>query len=203
MVEHLDPGSAAHHDRVRTLLDRAGIAYEDDPRLVRGLDYYTRTVFEVHHAKLGAQSAVGGGGRYDNLIEECGGSPTPAVGFSSGIERLLLALEAEGKGAGAEWRPDIMVVAAGERSRDEAAVLASLLRRTHAVEVDLFGRSVSSQMKSADRLRARVAVVIGDEELDGGFVTLKNMTTGSQERVERPGLAGRLKDILATTGETP
>jgi histidyl-tRNA synthetase len=157
----------------------------------------------VHHAKLGAQSAVGGGGRYDNLIEECGGSPTPAVGFSSGIERLLLALEAEGKGAGAEWRPDIMVVAAGERSRDEAAVLASLLRRTHAVEVDLFGRSVSSQMKSADRLRARVAVVIGDEELDGGFVTLKNMTTGSQERVERPGLAGRLKDILATTGETP
>jgi histidyl-tRNA synthetase len=203
MVEYLDPASRAHHDRVRSLLDKAGLAYENDPRLVRGLDYYTRTVFEVHHSKLGAQSAVGGGGRYDNLVEECGGPATPAVGFSSGIERLLLALEAEGKGTAAEWRPDIMVIAAGDRSRDEAAVLASALRRSHAVEIDLFGRSVSSQMKSADRLNARIALVIGDEELDGGFVTLKNMTSGIQERVDRPGLEKRLVDLLSSAGETP
>jgi histidyl-tRNA synthetase len=98
-----------------------------------------------------------------------------------------------------------MVIAAGERSRDEAAVLASTLRRAHAVEVDLFGRSVSSQMKSADRLQALIALVIGDEELDGNFVTLKNMSSGSQERVDRPALESRLRDILdgsSSGGET-
>lgn len=193
MVEHLDPASKAHHDRVRGLLQAAGIAFEDDPRLVRGLDYYTRTVFEVHHSKLGAQSAVGGGGRYDRLIEECGGTPTPAVGFSSGIERLLMALEAEGVANAVETAPQIMVVAAGPAARDAAAVLASRLRARWRVEVDLLGRSLGSQMKNADRLGVTLAVVLGDDELSGGYATLRDMKAGAESRTPMD----RLDDELA------
>src|SRR5512140_2206943 len=207
MVDHLDPASREHHDALKRLLAAAEIAYEEDPRLVRGLDYYTRTVFEGHHPKLGAQSAVGGGGRYDTLIEECGGAPTPAVGFSSGIERLLLSLEAEGKAGGGEVRPDLMVIAAGDRARPEALVLAARLRARFAVEVDLLGRSVSSQMKLADRSGARFAVVLGDDELDGGFVTLKDMSTGEQARVARNDLeedrGRRLFGVRRTPRVTP
>jgi histidyl-tRNA synthetase len=194
MVEHLDPASKAHHDRVREMLTAAGIAFEDDPRLVRGLDYYTRTVYEVHHAKLGAQSAVGGGGRYDNLVEECGGPKTPAVGFSSGIERLLMALEAEGALDAPATSPEIMVVAAGPDARVPAQVLASQLRAFFRVEVDLLARSLGSQMKSADRLGARCALVLGDDELAGDYVTLRDMAEGSEEKVPR----GDLRRVLAT-----
>ncbi|MDZ4805867.1 MAG: histidine--tRNA ligase [Candidatus Eisenbacteria bacterium] len=191
MIDHLDPASKSHHDRLRSLLDGAGIRYEEDPRLVRGLDYYTRTVFEVHHPKLGAQSAVGGGGRYDNLVSECGGPPTPAVGFSSGIERLLMALEAEGCAQGAVVPPDVMVVGT---DRLATAVLAATLRRHHRVDVDLMERSFGSQMKQADRSSARFALILGEDEMAGDFVTLRDMTAGTESRIPRD----RLEAELAT-----
>lgn len=186
MIDHLDPASKAHHDRLRELLTAADIRFEEDPRLVRGLDYYTRTVFEVHHPKLGAQSAVGGGGRYDNLVSECGGTPTPAVGFSSGIERLLMALSAEGCAMGGVVPPDVMVVGT---DRLATAVLAAQLRRHHRVEVDLMDRSFGSQMKQADRISARFAMILGDEELAGNFVTLRDMTAGTESRIPRDRLS--------------
>jgi histidyl-tRNA synthetase len=201
MVDHLDPASKAHHDRLRELLTAAGIAFEDDPRLVRGLDYYTRTVYEVHHATLGAQSAVGGGGRYDNLVAECGGPKTPAVGFSSGIERLLMALEAEGALEAPVAAPDIMVVAAGSAARTAAQVLAAELRGRWRVDVDLLARSLGSQMKSADRLGVRCALVVGDDELSGNYVTLRDMAEGSEEKVSRPDLPAVLAARLSTVKE--
>lgn len=185
MVEQLDDASRAHHEALKELLTAGGIAFEEDPRLVRGLDYYTRTVFEVHHSKLGAQSAVGGGGRYDNLIAECGGPPTPAVGFSSGIERLLMALEAEGGAMEPAEGPELMVVAASPAARVATQVLASRLRLTRRVEVDLLGRSMGSQMKSADRLGVQLALVLGDDELAGDYVTIKVMATGEQLKAPR------------------
>lgn len=183
MLEHLDEPSRAHHEALKRLLTAAGIDFVEDPRLVRGLDYYTRTVFEVHHSKLGAQSAVGGGGRYDNLVGECGGADTPAVGFSSGIERLLMALEQEGGAEPPPRRPEVMVVAAGEGSRAEAQITASRLRARFAVEVDLLARSMGNQLKTADRLGVPLVIVIGDDERAGGYVTLKIMATGEQRTV--------------------
>lgn len=196
MIDHLDPASRSHHDRLRSLLDGAGIRFEEDPRLVRGLDYYTRTVFEVHHPKLGAQSAVGGGGRYDNLVAECGGPATPAVGFSSGIERLLLAMEAEGCELGTAVPPDIMVVG---MDRLATAQLAAALRRRYRVDVDLMDRSIGSQMKQADRNSARFALILGEAELAGGYVTLRDMTAGTESRIERD----RLEIDLATRMTQP
>jgi histidyl-tRNA synthetase len=201
MVDHLDPASKAHHDRLRELLTAAGIAFEDDPRLVRGLDYYTRTVYEVHHATLGAQSAVGGGGRYDNLVAECGGPKTPAVGFSSGIERLLMALEAEGALEAPPIDPEIMIMAAGPAARVPAMVLAAQLRAFFRVDVDLLARSLGSQMKSADRLGVRCALVVGDDELSGNYVTLRDMAEGSEEKVSRPDLPAVLAARLSTVKE--
>jgi len=195
MVDHLDPASKAHHDRLRDLLTAADIRFEEDPRLVRGLDYYTRTVFEVHHPKLGAQSAVGGGGRYDNLVSECGGPPTPAVGFSSGIERLLMALSAEGIDRTGAVRPDVMVVGT---DRLATAVLAARLRRDFRVEVDLMERSFGSQMKQADRLAARFALILGDDELAGDYATLRDMTAGTESRIPRDRLEAELALRLTT-----
>lgn len=197
MVDHLDEASRAHHEAVKSLLEAAGIPYENEPRLVRGLDYYTRTVFEAHHPKLGAQSAMGGGGRYDNLVAECGGAPTPAVGFSSGIERVLLALEAEGKPEPEEGAPDLVVMAAGEAARAASMILASRLRRRWAVDVDLLGRSLGSQMKGADRAGARLALVLGDEELESGTVTIRDLRGHDQVRVGRDRLEAEVAAHLA------
>ena len=195
MVEHLDPASKAHHDRLRELLTAAEIRFEEDPRLVRGLDYYTRTVFEVHHPNLGAPSAVGGGGRYDNLVSECGGPPTPAVGFSSGIERLLMALSAEGIDTTGAARPDVMIVGT---DRLATAVLASRLRRDFRVEVDLMERSFASQMKQADRVSARFALILGDDEMAGDYATLRDMTAGTESRIPRDRLDAELALRLTT-----
>jgi histidyl-tRNA synthetase len=199
--DHLCPDCRAHQDELRLLLDRAGLRFEMADHLVRGLDYYTRTVFEVVHGGLGAQNAVGGGGRYDRLIEEVGGPPTPGVGFSSGLERILLALEAEGKTPDRPGGPDVAVVVVGDREeRRAAALLARRLRRRFRVDLDLKGRSLAAQMKAADRSGARVALVVGEGELAAGEWTLKTLATGDQERVEDPRLETRLDDLLRHEG---
>jgi histidyl-tRNA synthetase len=195
--DHLCPACRAHQDELRLLLDRDGLEFQMADHLVRGLDYYTRTVFEIEHGGLGAQSAVGGGGRYDRLIEDVGGPPTPGVGFSSGIERILLSLEAEGAALPGSLAPEVMLVTIGEGDeRREAMRLARRLRRRFRVLLDLRGRSLAAQMKTADRAGARVALLIGEGELLAKEWTLKTLATGAQERVSDRELETRLTNML-------
>ena len=197
--KHLCDACRLHQKRVLALLDGAGIAYTVNDRLVRGLDYYTRTVFEVQHGGLGAQNAIGGGGRYDRLVEEVGGPDTPGVGFSTGIERVLLALQADGAPVpGARGPQVVLAVAGGEPERAAAALLARRLRRRFRVEVDLLDRGLGAQMKSANKLGARVTMVVGPDELAGGRWTVKDMTSGEQEAIGDSDLEARLAALLGS-----
>jgi histidyl-tRNA synthetase len=175
LLDRLDPADAEHFEAVRELLERNGVAYELDPTLVRGLDYYTRTVFEFECERLGAQSGVGGGGRYDGLIELLGGPATPACGWAIGIERIALALGEHGEPAGL----DVFIVAEdGERER--ALALASELRRGGlAVDLDLAGRALKGQMKQAYRAGARHAVILGVER-----AKLRDMSSGEEREID-------------------
>jgi histidyl-tRNA synthetase len=185
IVERLDGEDAEHFAAVRELLDAAGIAYEIDPTLVRGLDYYTRTIFSFVCDELGAQSEVGGGGRYDGLIEQLGGPPTPAVGWAAGIERILLALGEAEEAAGR----DAFIAAADEGQRQRALTLAGELRHAGiSAEVDLGGRGLKGQLKHADRIGARRVVIL---EADGA-AQLRDMESGEQRPVD----AGRLIDEI-------
>ena len=150
------------------------------PTLVRGLDYYTRTLFEFECERLGAQSGIGGGGRYDGLIEQLGGSPTPGCGWALGVDRIALALEGQAEGEGAEERTGVFVVAEdGERER--ALTLVSELRRAGLVaDLDLAGRAIKGQMKQADRVGARHALILAGE----GKATLRDMGSGEEREVD-------------------
>ena len=190
IVGRLEGEDAEHFEQVHSLLDAAGVAYVVDPTLVRGLDYYTRTIFSFVCDALGAQSEIGGGGRYDGLIEQLGGKPTPAVGFAAGIERILLALDEEVPAAGR----DAFVAIADPSQRERAMALAVELRHAGlAVEVDLAGRSLKGQFKHADRIGARRVLVL---EADGS-AQLREMKTGEQ----RPADLGKLVDEM-TGGES-
>ncbi len=177
LIDHLSPEDAEHFAAVRALLDAAGVPYEIDPALVRGLDYYTRTVFEFTSDALGAQSGVGGGGRYDGLIEMLGGRPTPGTGWAAGIERILLAADPRPE---AEPVVDLFVASAKADGAVDAFALASEARRAGlAVQQELAGRSLKGQLKQADRLGARYVAILGDEG-----ISLKDMESGEQEVVE-------------------
>jgi histidyl-tRNA synthetase len=177
IVGQLEGEDAEHFAEVRALLDTAGVAYVIDPTLVRGLDYYTRTIFSFVCDRLGAQSEIGGGGRYDGLIEQLGGAPTPAVGFAAGIERILLALDEEVAGEGRD--AFIAVADAGQRQR--AMALAVQLRHAGlAVELDLADRSLKSQLKHANRIGARRVLIL---EADGA-TQLRDMESGEQRAVD-------------------
>jgi len=177
IVERLDGEDAEHFAEVRALLDAAGIAYVIDPSLVRGLDYYTRTIFSFVCDRLGAQSEIGGGGRYDGLIEQLGGAPTPAVGFAAGIERILLALDEEVAGEGR----DAFVAVADPGQRQRAMALVAELRHVGlAIELDLAGRSLKSQLKHANRIGARRVLIL---EADGS-AQLRDMDSGEQRAVD-------------------
>jgi histidyl-tRNA synthetase len=181
MIDVLDDASREHFTSVLDGLNALGIAHEIDHGLVRGLDYYTRTAFEVHDRSLGAQSALGGGGRYDGLIQELGGPPTPGVGFSIGLDRSLLVLEQRGLGPGAR-RPGVFV-AAMDSTRDEALALVRRLRRAWPVDVDLEARGLGAQMKAADKSGAAWLVLLGEEEHTRGEVVLKDLHGGAQQAV--------------------
>jgi len=177
LMDRLDPEDAEHFAAVRALLDAAGVPYELDPTLVRGLDYYTRTVFEFTSDALGAQSGVGGGGRYDGLIEQLGGPATPGCGWAAGIERMLLASPAPPV---APPVVDLYVAAAGEQHRVPAFKLTDDARRAGlAARLELAGRSIKGVFKQADRIGARYVAVLGD---DG--VALKDLQSGEQQTVE-------------------
>lgn len=192
MVDFLDDESAEHFAAVRAGLDAVGIAYEISPRLVRGLDYYTRTTFEFAAPGLaGAQNAVGGGGRYDGLVEDLGGPPTPGIGLALGVDRILLACDAEGVFGAPSNAVDVFVV--DVTGGTEALRVCDRLRQAGiATDRSYGGRSMKAQMKVADRSGADFAVIIGDDELAGGVLTLRDMGDGSQQRIE----AGSLVDEL-------
>ncbi len=179
--ESLSDKSRVHFDRVQTLLTNAGVPYAVDGSLVRGFDYYTDTLWEVTAGGLGAQNAIGGGGRYDNLIEQLGGRPTPGVGFGSGLERLLIALEMQNVPLPAPDRKLIWLVSLGPTARAFNLSLLQKLRSAGvAADTDLANRGVKGQMKLADREHASFAVLVGDDELASNVVVLKNLATGEQ-----------------------
>jgi histidyl-tRNA synthetase len=181
LLERLDPEDARHFDEVRALLDRNGVAYDIDPTLVRGLDYYTRTVFEFECDRLGAQSGIGGGGRYDGLIELIGGPPTPACGWAFGVDRIALALEGT-DGAAGEGKPrEGVFVVAEDDGRDRALALVTELRRAGiAADLDLAGRATKGQMKQADRVGARHALILSGDSR----ATLRDMESGEEREVD-------------------
>jgi histidyl-tRNA synthetase len=198
ILDSLCAACRTHFDAVQAGLTRHGVRFVLDPRLVRGLDYYTRTAFEVHDPARGAQSALGGGGRYDGLIEELGGSAVPGVGFSAGLERILLALEERGLGASAPRRLVYLARAGGPAVEDAAQVLLRELRRAGIAAVaDLeAGRSLGAQFKQADRVGAALAVVLGEDEQARDELTVKDLAAGTQERLPRAGIAARLARVL-------
>ena len=196
MLDHLDDDSRTHWDAVLAGLESAGIRTEIDHGLVRGLDYYTRTAFEVHDRSLGAQSTLGGGGRYDGLIEELGGPATPGVGFSIGLDRAMLVLEQRGEGAPVATGG--VFVVAMDATRADAARLARELRREFVVEVDVEAKGFSAQMKAAGKSGARVALILGEDEWKRGEVGLKDLGSGGQKTVAREAIAAELRGVLAS-----
>lgn len=193
ILSFLGEESLAHFGRLQELLEEAGIEYRVNPRLVRGLDYYSRTVFEFIGGDLGAQNALGGGGRYDGLIEEVGGKPTPAIGFGFGVDRLVLALQELPESPLQEERIDLYLVALDDRSRIWAAGMAAKLRGAgKSVLVDLLGRSMKAQMREANRRGATKVVIVGEDERERGVALLKDMISSEQEEVPFGDLVERI-----------
>ena len=179
ITDFLCDGCREHFAEVQNTLARLNIPFAVNPSIVRGLDYYTRTVFEFVSDDIGAQGTVCGGGRYNHLVEEVGGKPTAAVGFGLGLERLLMVLENTGALTAEPERSDVYLAALGERAAEYVPVLAAKLRAAGVkTEFDLMGRGLKAQMKYADKCGARFSAVIGDEEMARGSAALKNMETG-------------------------
>ncbi|MEA2485807.1 MAG: histidyl-tRNA synthetase [Actinomycetota bacterium] len=192
LSEYICDACREHFAEVQGALDDLGVEFEREPRLVRGLDYYTRTTFEYQVGGLGSQSAVGGGGRYDGLSEALGGPRLPGIGFGLGIDRILLALAGKGSsGDAAEGAVDVYVVALGSRAQRAALKLATDLRRAGVgADFDLGGRSMKGQMKDASRSGAKWAVILGEDEMAKGTAALKDLTTTDQRTV-------RLDEVLS------
>lgn len=184
LPDHLDEECAEHFARVQRYLRELGIAYVLDPRLVRGFDYYTKTAFEFTSGELGAQNAIGGGGRYDNLVEEMGGQPTPAIGFGLGLERLMLTLQGLGVELSVKSGLDAFIAVMGDEARSAAVKLVSELRQAGLrADMDYTGRSLKAQMKLADKLGARYAVILGEEEVKTSVATVRDMSCSDQHQV--------------------
>lgn len=184
-VDHLCPDCAAHFKTLCETLDRMGIEYVVDPSIVRGLDYYTRTVFEFVAEGIGAQSTVCGGGRYDGLVSSLGGPDLPGIGFGMGITRVILAMQQEGISAPAPEAPTLYIAALGERAATEAMAITERLRREGKfAECDVVGRSLKAQMKYANKLNAAYTLIIGDAEVESGRAEIRDMRDGTQRTVE-------------------
>lgn len=197
LTDDLGADATAHHDAVRRHLTDLGVAFVDDPRLVRGLDYYRRTTFEFVHPLLGAQSTIGAGGRYDGLSEAIGGPPLPGIGWALGVDRTLLALEAEGVVPAPAPRCAVFVVPLGEGAKDHAVTLVGALRRAGtSADLAYGGRGLKGAMKAADRSGASYAVVLGDRDLQSGQVPVKDLRTGEQATVPLDTLLTHLQELL-------
>ncbi|HLW75285.1 MAG TPA: histidine--tRNA ligase [Gammaproteobacteria bacterium] len=197
LLDHLDSESREHLEGLKRLLDDAGVAYTLDPRLVRGLDYYTRTVFEWITTRLGAQDAVCSGGRYDGLVEHLGGKPTPGIGFAMGVERLVALMEEEGVAAPQDG-PQVYIVRVGDKAERAAFRLAEQLHDSRSdlrVQMDCSGGGFGNQLKRADKSGAEFALVLGDDEVASGNVILKPLRGGEQKTLTSDQIREWAKDF--------
>ena len=199
LFDYLCPECYEHYAQVKTYLQESQISFQHDDKLVRGLDYYTNTAFEVHIPGIGAQSAIGGGGRYDGLVEVCGGPSLPGIGFAMGMERVLLALEKADTDLRGVRNNTVFVVAMHEEFQSQAIKLTRQLRdgNIHA-ELDYNGRSARAQMKHADKLNASLVLLLGEDEIEGGFVTIRNMSNKEQQKVDLAQLVEFINTLLAS-----
>lgn len=196
ILDYLCDGCRAHHESVCSQLTKLGIDFEVNPHIVRGLDYYTRTVFEFISSDIGAQGTVSGGGRYNDLIEEVGGKPCPAVGFGMGIERLILTIEALGLPFGEENVPDVYIAPLCDEAKDEAMLIADKLRHAGvSCDTDIIGRSFKAQLKYVNKTGAKYMIVIGTDEIATGNYQVKNMLSGNAEQVGRDDLVAYLTNL--------
>jgi len=191
-----------HHETLGKILVYCGIEYKVNPKIVRGLDYYTRTVFEFVSTEIGSQGTVCGGGRYNNLVGELGGGEVPAVGFGMGIERLMMVMESAGIPVGKEENSLVYFAPIGEAERTQVLEIVMQLRRNGiSADCDIMGKSLKAQMKYADKMKYRYVCVIGSEELTKGVVTVKNMFDKKQEEVSVDGLTEYFSAIIKSTEE--
>ncbi|ORV09084.1 histidine--tRNA ligase [Mycolicibacterium canariasense] len=198
MLDHLSDVAKAHFETVLAHLDALGVPYVVNPRMVRGLDYYTKTTFEFVHDGLGAQSGIGGGGRYDGLMRQLGGQDLSGIGFGLGVDRTLLALRAEGKTVGAAGRVDVYGVPLGETAKLELAKIAAALRAAGArVDLAYGDRSLKGAMKGADRSGARLALVAGDRDIEAATIGVKDLSNGEQTDVPA---ADVVSEVLSRLG---
>ena len=198
MKDHLSDSSREHFETVTGLLEDLGVAYTINPRMVRGLDYYTKTCFEFVHDGLGAQSGIGGGGRYDGLMAQLGGQDLSGIGFGLGVDRALLALEAEGKTASTGRRVDVFGIPMGDAAKRHMVGLINELRVAGVAADMAYGnRGLKGAMKAANRANAQLAVVIGDQELEAGTVAVKDLQLGEQHDVAVADLTTHIRQQLA------
>ena len=197
MIDFLCEECADHFEKVKSYLDIAGVKYEVNPTIVRGLDYYTKTVFEFVSDNIGAQGTVCGGGRYDGLIEELGGQHTPSLGCAMGIERLLLLMESSGVEIPKPETCDLYIASMGDRASLKAFALAEEVRKSGlSAQCDIVGRGLRPQMKFADKIGAKFSLVIGDNEIDENKAEVKNMETGDKTAVSLQNFAKEFEDIM-------
>lgn len=184
VLDYLCDECGEHFEKVKSYLNAQNIAFKVNPRIVRGLDYYTKTVFEFISESIGAQGTVCGGGRYDGLIEELGGQKTPSLGFALGIERLMLLMEAQGCEFPKESMPDLFIAALGEKAQLKAVEIANDMREEgFTCLYDVNGRGLRAQMKYANKLGAKYTIVLGDDEVESGIAKLKNMESGEETEI--------------------
>ena len=196
ITDYLNEDCSTHFEAVKSHLTNLGITFIVDPRLVRGLDYYTKTAFELTSPDLGSQDALGAGGRYDLLIEELGGKQTPAVGFAAGMERLLIVCEELGISLAEPDPLDLYLICRGEEAQNWAMKNLSSFRNLGiSCTMDLSGKSMKAQMKDADRKKSKWALFIAEEELESGLFTLRNMTDSSEEKKSLPDLLSHFQTI--------
>lgn len=197
MIDFLCEECSDHFEKVKSYLDIAGVKYEVNPTIVRGLDYYTKTVFEFVSDNIGAQGTVCGGGRYDGLIEELGGQHTPSLGCAMGIERLLLLMESSGVEIPRPETCDLYIASMGDRASLKAFALTEDVRKSgFSAQCDIVGRGLRPQMKFADKIGAKFSLVIGDNEIDENKAEVKNMETGDKTAVSLQSFAKEFEDIM-------
>jgi histidyl-tRNA synthetase len=193
VLDFLCPDCRRHFDEVKKLLDEVHLPYAINPRMVRGLDYYTRTAFEVVAGELGAQNAVCGGGRYDGLAQEIGGPSVPAIGFAIGVERLVMLLPGE---KSFSRHPDVFLAALGKEAQERGFALVQEMRDAGIwVEFDYEGKSLKSQMRKADRMKTPLVLILGEEELKKNQVVARNMATKAQEEIALEEIVRRVKEV--------
>jgi len=202
LLDYLSSESAAHFAKVQSLLTSFGIPFVVNPLMVRGLDYYTGTTFEFVHEGLGAQSGIGGGGRYDGLMAQLGGSDLSGIGFGIGVDRVVLAAEAEGLFAddeSARTGVDLFLIALGEGSKDEVAILVNSLRDAGISSDMAYGdRALKGAMKAADKSGARYCLVVGENELSSGEATLKDMSSGEEQAIRIANLSSTVSSLMSS-----